>query len=174
MRGISKDSNHAKMSNLSECGDFVTKKYPRPIPFVASNPKKYLGDVKNIIARSSWELRVMHFLDRSPSVIWWNSEELRIPYQHPLDKQIHNYHPDFVVHVNTKTGPRTFLLEIKPDDQTVLRHPPKVQTRKYLAEVATYAVNIAKWEAAQAFCEQHGWTFKVVTEQDIPAFTGKK
>jgi len=116
----------------------------------------------------------MRFLDTCLYVIWWNSEELRIPYLHPLDQRIHNYHPDFVVHVQTKQGPKTFLLEIKPDAQTSLRQAPKVQTRKYLAEVATYAVNVAKWEAAKTFCEQNNWTFKIVTEKDIPAFTGRR
>jgi hypothetical protein len=148
-------------------------KYKQGI-FTPTNPKKYLGNVKNIVFRSSWEIRVMRFLDTCLYVIWWNSEELRIPYLHPLDQRIHNYHPDFVVHVQTKQGPKTFLLEIKPDAQTSLRQAPKVQTRKYLAEVATYAVNMAKWEAAKTFCEQNNWTFKIVTEKDIPAFTGRR
>jgi hypothetical protein len=30
--------------------------------------------------------------------------------------------------------------------------------------VATYAVNMSKWEAAEAFCKTKGWTFLVITE----------
>ncbi len=138
------------------------------------NPKKYLGDKHNIIFRSSWEMRMMHFFDTSPGVHWWNSEELIIPYVSPVDHQIHRYHPDFVVHLKTRKGDKTFLIEVKPDSQTKLRQPPAVQTRKYLTEVATYAVNCAKWQAAQEFCAKNHWEFKVITEKDVPAFTYKR
>jgi hypothetical protein len=37
--------------------------------FVPKNPKKYAGDANNIIWRSTWEQRVMKYLDESDSVI---------------------------------------------------------------------------------------------------------
>jgi len=52
--------------------------------FNPKNPKKYNGNADNIVYRSSWELRVMKWLDDNPKVIWWASEELPIPYKSPI------------------------------------------------------------------------------------------
>ena len=67
--------------------------------FRPKNPQKYVGDYKNIIYRSSWECRVMDFLDRNPDIISWASEELIIPYKSPADGKWHRYFPDFLVKV---------------------------------------------------------------------------
>ena len=55
--------------------------------FQPKNPKKYNGDANNIIYRSTWEVRVMKWLDEHPNVVWWASEELPIPYKSPLDNK---------------------------------------------------------------------------------------
>ena len=55
--------------------------------FKPKNPQKYKGDPNNIIYRSTWEVKVMNYLDENPSVIWWGSEELPIPYYNPIDKK---------------------------------------------------------------------------------------
>ena len=39
--------------------------------FKPRNPQKYNGDASRIVYRSSWEARVMNYLDDNPSVIWW-------------------------------------------------------------------------------------------------------
>ena len=130
------------------------------------NPQKYAGNVNQIIYRSSWELQVMIKFDRTDSVILWNSEGLAIPYLSPLDGEIHRYFPDFLIKVREKTGvEKTYLIEIKPHSQTHLR-TQKRNTRKFLNEVATYSINRAKWAAADLFCKEQGWTFKVITEKD--------
>ena len=72
--------------------------------FTPQNPKKYRGDSTGIIYRSSWELRVMKWLDDNPNVVWWNSEELIIKYKSPVDQRIHRYFPDFVICVKQKSG----------------------------------------------------------------------
>ncbi len=87
--------------------------------FKPKNPKKYNGSADNIIYRSSWELRVMKYLDESPNIIWWASEELAIPYRSPVDQKMHRYFPDFIVKVREKTGlVMTYILEVKPEKQT--------------------------------------------------------
>lgn len=140
--------------------------------FYPTNPDKYRGDPTQIIFRSSWELKLMKFFDVNRGVLWWNSEDLPIPYISPLDQRPHRYFPDFVVCVKSREGgEKTYMIEVKPHAQTQLRPPPKAQTRKYLNEVATYAVNDAKWEAAREFCLLHNWKFQVLTEKDIPIFT---
>ena len=47
--------------------------------------------------------------------------------------------------------------------------PPKQKrkTKKFLQEAATYAVNQEKWRAADIFCQERGWEFKLVTEKHL-------
>jgi len=135
--------------------------------FTPKNPNKYKGNADRIVYRSSWELRVMKNFDENPSVIWWASEEMFVKYVSPIDKRVHRYFPDFVVRLKKKDGKEaTMMLEVKPEKQT---KPPKQsrRTRKMLAEVATYAINQEKWKAAELFCLEHGWQFKILTEKEL-------
>lgn len=131
--------------------------------FVPVNPKKYLGNPTNIWYRSLWERRVMVHLDTNSSVLEWSSEEIIIPYLSPIDNRYHRYFPDFFV--RTTTG--AIILEVKPMSQSVMPEPGKKKTRKYLQEVMTYGVNQAKWKAAEEYCLDRGWKFKVVTEKEL-------
>ena len=135
--------------------------------FTPQNPKKYNGDSTNIIWRSTWEQRVMKWLDMSENVVWWSSEELPIKYYNPVDNKIHRYFPDFIVKVKKRDGlVMTYVIEIKPEHQT--RQPiRKRKTQKFINESVTYIINQSKWKAATEFCKDHGWEFKVLTEKDI-------
>lgn len=142
--------------------------------FKPRHPAKYKGDITNIIYRSSWELRLMVYLDSHPNVITWGSEELIIPYRSPIDNKIHRYFPDFVVTKRGKAGNvETVVIEVKPYKET---HPPAPQTKrtpKYLREVYTWGINEAKWTAARNFCENRGWEFIIMTEKELNLPTGK-
>ena len=61
------------------------------------NPQKYIGDTTNVTYRSLWERNVMRWLDSNPDVVEWVSEELFIPYEHPLIGGKAKYYPDFIV-----------------------------------------------------------------------------
>jgi hypothetical protein len=65
--------------------------------FKPKNPQKYKGDPTNIVYRSSWELKLMTYLDLHKDIVTWGSEELIIPYRSPIDNKIHRYFPDFIV-----------------------------------------------------------------------------
>ena len=135
--------------------------------FTPRNPKKYKGDPSNVIYRSSWEVRVMKYLDDNPNVIWWGSEELPIPYVNPMDKRVHRYFPDFIAKMRKSDGTvMTYVIEVKPEKQT---QPPKERrkTKLYLQEAITYEINLAKWHAATEFCKDHGWKFQILTEKEI-------
>lgn len=135
--------------------------------FTPRNPKKYKGDPSNVIYRSSWEVRVMKYLDEHPNVIWWGSEELPIPYLNPVDKRIHRYFPDFVAKIRRSDGTvMTYVIEVKPEKQT---QPPKERrkTKLYLQEAVTYEINRAKWHAATEFCKDYGWKFQILTEKEL-------
>jgi hypothetical protein len=134
--------------------------------FRPKNPKKYNGDPSNIVYRSSWELRVMKWLDEHPNIIWWASEELPIPYVSPVDNRVHRYFPDFIAKVKQQGKETTMILEVKPYKQTQ-KPTQKRQTKKFLQEIVTYAVNQEKWKAAELFCKEHGWQFKILTEKEL-------
>ena len=128
-----------------------------------SNPRKYKGDARNVVYRSSWEYKFMEWCDSHPSVEEWASEEIIIPYISPVDGKRHRYFPDFYV----KVGKKKYIAEVKPSYQTKEPKTQKRNTKKYISEVMTYAVNQAKFKAADEFCKDHGWEFMVVTEKEL-------
>jgi hypothetical protein len=140
-------------------------KMPHKSKFTPINPKKYAGDPKNIICRSSWERKFCNYLDTNPGVMSWASEELFVPYYSPIDKKVHRYYPDFLV----KTKEKTFMIEIKPKYQTVppKSTPQKRKTKRYLRETFSYVVNQAKWEAANKYCKKNNMEFKIITENEL-------
>jgi hypothetical protein len=132
------------------------------------NPQKYIGDHTNIIYRSSWEAKLMDWLDRNPEIISWGSEELVIPYKSPVDGRWHRYFPDFIVKLRTKDGKlKTMIIEVKPKKQTQPPEPRKRITKQYISEVTTWGVNDAKWKAAREFCLDRGWEFTLITEDHL-------
>ena len=135
--------------------------------YLPKNPSKYKGDASNIIWRSTWEQKVMRWLDLSDNVIWWSSEELVIKYYNPVDNKIHRYFPDFIVNIKKRDNTiKTYVIEVKPEYQT--KEPvSKRKTKRFLQESITYVVNQAKWKAATEFCKDHGWEFMILTEKDI-------
>ena len=90
--------------------------------FTPRNPTKYLGDSSKIIYRSSWELRLFVYLDSTPAVLQWASEEFSIPYLSPLDGKVHQYFPDALVVYRDKYNViQKEIIEIKPYKESVLR-----------------------------------------------------
>ena len=134
-----------------------------------SNPQKYVGDVNNIICRSSWERRFCNWCDSNESILEWGSEEFWIPYRSPVDHRVHKYFPDFFVKVRERNGMiKKYVIEVKPHKQTQQPNPkPKRKTKSWLYEVKTYAVNQAKWRAATEFCADRLLEFKIITENEL-------
>ena len=136
--------------------------------FSPKNPQKYRGDFTNIVYRSTWECRVMTWLDNNDAIIEWGSEELVIPYRSPVDNRVHRYFPDFYVKVKQKDDTiRVMIIEVKPAKQTKPPEKKKKVTKQYIQEVVTWGINEAKWKAATEFCLDRGWAFKVLTEYDL-------
>jgi hypothetical protein len=136
--------------------------------FKPKNPAKYVGDSSNIIYRSSWECRVMTWLDQNSDVISWASEELIVPYKSPVDGRFHRYFPDFLIKVKTRDGSiKTMMIEVKPKYQTVPPVQPSRKTKKFINEVITYGINQSKWKAANEYCLDRGWEFRIITEDHL-------
>jgi hypothetical protein len=136
--------------------------------FKPKHPEKYVGDSTNIVYRSSWEVKVMSWLDNNDSIITWASEELFIPYISPVDNRWHRYFPDFLVKYRTKDNKlSTMMLEVKPKKQTAQPELQKRKTKQFINEVKTWGVNQAKWKAASEYCLDRGWEFKLITEDHL-------
>jgi hypothetical protein len=136
--------------------------------FKPKNPEKYKGNVTNITYRSQWELKLMIHLDNHPSVIWWKSEEVIVPYRSPIDNKIHRYFPDFIVFIINKQGKKeTIMIEIKPKAQTIEPSKQSNKSKKYINEVYTWGINSAKWKAANEYCADRGWRFQIMTEEHL-------
>lgn len=129
------------------------------------NPHKYVGDVSKIRYMSSYELETHAFFDNNDRVLRWASEEIAIPYLKPTDGKLHKYYPDYWVEYVNRSGEIIHeIIEVKPASQTRV---PRANTKHRLYEQLTFAVNTAKWQAAQAFCEAKGWKFRIITEKSI-------
>lgn len=136
--------------------------------FRPKNPEKYQGDPSQIWFRSSWERILMRWLDHHPSILSWGSEEITIPYISPVDNKRHRYFPDFIVKKKSKDGSiNTVVIEVKPKKELFPPKEPRRKGKRYLTEMATYAINQEKWEAAKRFCKEFGWEFVVMTEDEL-------
>jgi hypothetical protein len=132
------------------------------------NPKKYKGDPTNIIYRSLWERKFMKYCDLNENILEWGSEIFGLSYRSPIDNRIHKYFPDFYIKVRESNGEiKKCIIEIKPKKQTVEPIPQKRKTKGYIYEVYEYAKNQAKWKAAEEFCKDRQWEFKVLTESEL-------
>jgi|SRR5210317_682900 hypothetical protein len=136
--------------------------------FKPKNYKKYKGDPTKIFYRSLWERKFMVYCDNNPAIIEWGSEEIIIPYRSPIDKRVHRYFPDFYIkYVNTRGQSLREIIEVKPKRQTLPPKEQKRKTKKFLNEIATYAVNQAKWKAAEEFCADRRMSFRILTEDHL-------
>lgn len=132
------------------------------------NPQKYVG-TKLPLYRSSWEMTFMMFCDNNPAVQEWASEPLKIPYRDPLTGKATVYVPDFLVsYVDKNHKKHVELIEIKPAKQTL-----RERVGKNPYNQAQYVKNMAKWEAAGAWCRDRNIQFRVLNETDI-FHNGKK
>ena len=141
----------------------------------------YKGKYQTILSRKSirvipitsfivpyGSVEFMIYCDNNQNILEWGSEEVIVPYRSPIDNRYHRYFPDFYIKVKESNGMiKKMIIEIKPFKQCI---EPKVQKRKtkgYIYEVVEYAKNQAKWNAAKEWCLDHGYEFKVLTENEL-------
>lgn len=132
------------------------------------HPEKYNGDVTKIRFMSSWELNFHRFLDNNPNILEWSSEGIKIPYLKPTTGRVHVYLPDYwIKYVTTQGELVEEIIEVKPDKET--RAPRNVGKNKktQLYEQITWAINDAKWKAAELFCKKKGIKFRIITEKHL-------
>lgn len=142
--------------------------------FTPINRTKYNGAYP-IVLKSSWEeLFASMYCDMNPSCLEWAYEPWKIPYRDPTADPIRYpdgkqtiYIPDFLMSFLTPEGRiRTSLIEIKPLHEALQEH-----TRD-LKDMREHARNLAKWQAAIAWCQRRGDVeFVVLTEAELPIET---
>jgi hypothetical protein len=131
-------------------------------------PEKYEGDPTSIIMRSSWETRFALWCDRNPAIVKWSSEETIIPYRCHTDNRIHRYFVDFRIKVKQTDGSiKTYIVEIKPHAQTKPPEYPGRKTKRFITESLTFVKNQSKWKAAEEWCKDRGYEFKIITEREL-------
>ena len=110
----------------------------------------------------------MKYCDSNQNILEWGSEEFFLPYRSPLDNKVHRYFPDFYIKVKESTGQiKKYIIEVKPKKQCIEPKPQKKKTRTYIYEVRQYAQNQAKWKAAEEYCLDRGYEFKILTEKEL-------
>jgi len=111
----------------------------------------------------------MNYVDLREDIQQWQSEEIIIPYYDPIKKKRRRYYPDFLIkYKNSKGHTITELIEIKPYKEVIgPPEKPKRKTKSWMYAVQTYINNQAKWKAAEEYCENRGWRFRIITENEL-------
>jgi hypothetical protein len=153
-------------------------------------PGKYIGNPRLIIYRSGWELAFCRWCDRSPSILRWSSEPIRIPYydrvsnlsklkglgmdpNNPKNWVTKFYNTDFWVQVKKadETIERWFI-EIKPRNKLGKPVPPEsnakiADIKRYNNLVKEYLINEAKFAAISEWARKNGASFYIFTEDQL-------
>jgi hypothetical protein len=131
------------------------------------NPQKYIGSTP--VYRSMMELKAFRYMDNNPNVLSWSSESVVVPYMSPADGKMHRYFVDLVAKLKSKDGTiKKLLIEVKPEKQTKPpTESPNKKQKTILYERYQFAVNSAKWKAAQEWCKSKGYTFIILNEKHL-------
>ena len=63
---------------------------------------------------------------------------------------------------------RCVVIEVKPKKQCKEpKRNPKRKTQAWYHDVKTWVINQAKWKAAEAYCADRKYEFKIMTEDDL-------
>lgn len=129
--------------------------------FVPANKHKYVGKGYPRY-RSGWEWSFFQFCDNNDAVLEWASETISIKYRHPFTGKITNYVPDVFMRYRTRNNKIcTEIIEIKPRKQSLIEGKMSERDRMVVA------INHAKWQAAQIWCQRNGIVFRVLNEDSL-------
>lgn len=149
--------------------------------YVPTNKDKVikLNEQGGIWYRSSWEKKILFYLDHNVDVIRYGCEFLEIPYMltevkdgFPVTSK-HRYYPDFYYEMKAPDGSiRKVVAEVKPKTETLPPKPPKQgATRKQLMNfeysIKMWNKNLSKWQFAVEYCKSKGVNFVIITEDFI-------
>jgi hypothetical protein len=140
--------------------------------YIPVNPLKYIGDINNIIFRSSWEKKFCIYCDKNPKVLKWSSEPVCIKYWSPVDKKEKSYNIDYFIKVEKDSGEtENWFIEVKPKSQYAIDQKPEIKSpltekklKAYNDKMKMWITNRAKMEAGIKYAESLGYRFGTINE----------
>lgn len=161
-------ANYMKSVAPTKNGQFVQGYYK------LKNPSKYINIREQIIYRSSYELKFCGLCDDNPKIIRWQSEPFNIAYFDPILKKNRQYYPDYLIVTENLECINKIVIEIKPlTFLTKPTYPKKVTAqslKNYNFRMRVFITNMAKFQAAKAYCEARGMTYSFLTDQFFNKF----
>lgn len=118
--------------------------------------------------KSSLEYKCLRYCDMNKYIKRYSLEPFSIQYYKPTTKKFHRYFVDLYIEFENS---QKFLVEVKSYKETIKPTIPKKKTQKamlnYNKAEETYAINLCKWKAAEAFCKERGIRFLILTEREL-------
>jgi hypothetical protein len=159
--------------------------------FIPKNKDKVikLNAERGLYYRSSWERKIMFWLDMNEQVIKWGAECLNIPYQMTHfengDARVkkHTYYVDFYYEMRTADGVlKQVVVEVKPKKEYNMvialnagklsvpeKGTKKLKNFEYDLKMAYKNKN--KWETMINWCNKKGYEFIIITEDHLKMFS---
>lgn len=142
-----------------------------PHKFIApkdDHMKSFNESTGEVEYKSKLELTALKYADFNKHIKKWSVEPFAIKYIKPTDGKLHRYYIDLFLEF--KTGDK-FLVEIKSKGETKPPRKPSKKTDKaimnYQKALQTYAVNTAKWKAAEEFAKVNKMKFIILSEDEL-------
>lgn len=136
--------------------------------YTPENTNKYKG--KGLPQfKSRLELKLMHYLDKSESIIDWCYEPFSIKYEDKseLDAnkkgKIRKYYVDFIATIRTGAVTKKVWIEVKSINEVLLSKKAK----RNVNESKLYIKNMSKWVVAKKLAKSYGYDFIIITDRDL-------
>lgn len=146
-----------------------------------------LNSQGGVYYRSSWEKKIMIWLDKNEKINMWGAECMSIPYQMThyengdIKVKSHTYYPDFYYEMRIKGVLKQVVVEVKPHKeyemvQKLKKKEMKVpekglkKLRNFEYDLKTAQRNSAKWETMIKWCNKKGYEFIILTEMHLKKF----
>jgi hypothetical protein len=147
-----------------------------------------LNSYGGVFFRSSWEKKIMTWLDHNDRITLWGAECLKIPYQMTHftggDTKVkeHSYYPDFYYEMKIdELTTKKVVVEVKPMKeynmvlalsegrlQVPENRGKKLKNFEYDLKMAYK--NKQKWDTMISWCEKKGYEFIIITEDHLKKF----
>ena len=147
-----------------------------------------LNAERGLYYRSSWEKKIMFWLDNNDQVTMWGAECLNIPYQMTHfengDAKVkkHTYYVDFYYEMRVNGVLKQVVVEVKPKKEYNMvialnagkLSVPEKGTKKlknFEDDLKMAYKNKNKWETMINWCNKKGYEFIIITEDHLKMFS---
>jgi hypothetical protein len=158
--------------------------------YVPKNKDKVLKLNNNggVYFRSSWEKKIMTWLDLNEKIIKWGAECMKIPYQMTHfdngDTRVkeHCYYPDFYYEMRLESGAlKQVVVEVKPmkeynmvlalnEGRLSVPEDKGKKLKNFEYDLKMAYKNKQKWETMINWCKLKGYEFIIITEDHLKKF----